>query len=86
MADPVDAGLIDPGIVQYAMGYPVARLPRNIDPEPLRRKLEVFGVYASHDPVIRCTDGHSCLKVNRFGDWLQREYLIPHAELARTGE
>ena len=38
----------------------------------------------SHDPVIACADATGCLKVNRFGDWLQRQYLIPLNEMARV--
>ena len=84
VAAPVDAGLIDPNVVRYAMGYPTAGLRANIDRDALSRKTRVFAIYAAHDPVIHCADASGCLKVNRFGDWLQREYLIPHNELARV--
>ena len=77
-------GLIDPAIVQYAMGYPTAQLRANIDRDPLARKLKVFAIYAAHDPVIACRDSAGCLKVSRFGDWLQRQYLIPHNEMQRV--
>jgi hypothetical protein len=83
VAAPVDAGLINGAIVQFAQGYPVARRPANVRGNDLSRKLKAFAVYAAHDPVISCKDGAGCLKVNRFGDWLQREYLIPYAELVR---
>jgi hypothetical protein len=86
VASQVDAGLIDPNTVQYAMGYPVAGLSPNIDPDPLARKLKAFGVYASHDPVINCNGPNSCLAVRRFGDWLKRQYLIPHNELVRVSD
>ncbi|MET0843299.1 MAG: PIG-L family deacetylase, partial [Mycetocola sp.] len=67
VAAQVDAGLIDPNIVQYAMGYPTAQQRANIDRDPLARKLKAFAIYASHDPVIACKDSAGCLKVNRFG-------------------
>jgi hypothetical protein len=54
VAAQVDAGLIDPNIVQYAMGYPTAQPRANIDRDPLARKLKVFAIYAAHDPVIAC--------------------------------
>ena len=84
VAAQVDAGLIDANIVQYAMGYPTAQRSANIDRDPLARKLKVFAIYASHDPVIACRDSAGCLKVSRFGDWLQRQYLIPHNEMERV--
>jgi len=84
VAAQVDAGLIDPNIVQYAMGYPTAQQRANIDRDPLARKLKVFAIYAAHDPVIACRDSAGCLKVSRFGDWLQRQYLIPHNEMVRV--
>jgi len=70
--------------VQYAMGYPTAQQRANIDRDPLARKLKVFAIYAAHDPVIACRDSAGCLKVSRFGDWLQRQYLIPHNEMVRV--
>jgi LmbE family N-acetylglucosaminyl deacetylase len=84
VASPVDAGLIDGAIVQFAQGYPVAQRPANVAGDPLLRKLNAFAVYAAHDPVISCRDSGGCLRVNRFGDWLQRQYVIPYAELARV--
>ena len=83
VAAPVDAGLINGAIVQFAQGYPVSRRTANVSGNDLSRKLKAFSVYAAHDPVINCNNGAGCLKVNRFGDWLQREYLIPYAELVR---
>ncbi|MET0780336.1 MAG: PIG-L family deacetylase [Microbacterium sp.] len=86
VAAPVDAGLIDPGIVQYAMGYPVANLPANIDTDPLTRKLRAFAMYAAHDPVVYCSDDRGCLNVRRFGDMLRRQYLVPHGDLSRVSD
>jgi len=83
VAAPVDAGLINGALVQFAQGYPVARRPANVTGDDLARKLRTFSVYAAHDPVISCKDGAGCLKVNNFGAWLQRQYLIPYAELVR---
>ena len=83
VAAPVDTGLINGAIVQFAQGYPVARRPANVTGDPLSRKLNAFSVYASHDPVISCRDAAGCLRVNNFGAWLQRQYLIPYAELVR---
>jgi LmbE family N-acetylglucosaminyl deacetylase len=84
VAAPVDAALIDANIVQYAMGYPVDRRAANVDGDALSRKLKAFATYASHDPVIACKDPAGCLKVRRFGDWLQRQYVIPHNGLVRV--
>lgn len=83
VAAPADAGLINGAIVQFAQGYPVARRPANVTGNDLSRKLGAFSVYAAHDPVISCRDASACLKVNNFGAWLQRQYLIPYAELVR---
>ncbi|WP_314503480.1 PIG-L family deacetylase [uncultured Microbacterium sp.] len=84
LAAPVDAGLVDPAIVMYAMGYPSAKMAANLSGGVLARKSGTFALYASHDPVISCREAAACLKVNRFGDWLQRQYLYPHAELERN--
>jgi LmbE family N-acetylglucosaminyl deacetylase len=83
VAAPADAGLINGAIVQFAQGYPVARRPANVTGNDLSRKLGAFSVYAAHDPVISCSAASACLKVNNFGAWLQRQYLIPYAELVR---
>lgn len=84
VADPVDAGYIDPNIVQYAIGYPTAGMLANIKPGPLARKVKTFAIYAARDRVIKCNDSDTCLKVPRFGDWLQRQYLIAHNDLERV--
>ena len=81
----VDAGLIDADIVRYAVGYPGAQHPANIDPDILTRKLEVFAAYASHDPVVARDEVAKYLHVRGFGEWLQRQYLVPHVELERVG-
>lgn len=83
VAAPVDAGLINGAIVQFAQGYPVAGRPANVTGDSLSRKLKAFSVYASRDPVISCSDAGGCLRVNNFGAWLQRQYLIPYADLVR---
>jgi hypothetical protein len=84
VAAPVDAGLVDANIVMYAMGYPTSRMRANLTGGTLDRKTRTFALYAAHDPVIKCKEATECLKVNRFGDWLQRQYLYPHAELERN--
>ncbi|SFR86265.1 GlcNAc-PI de-N-acetylase [Microbacterium sp. cf046] len=86
VAAPVDAGLINADIVQYATGYPVAGLPVNLSGDPLARKLNVFAIYASHDPVIHCGDSGGCLRVRNFGAWLQRQYLVAHNDLVRVSD
>lgn len=83
VAAPVDAGLINGAIVQFAQGYPVARRPVNLSGDELARKLNTFAIYAANDPVISCKDSAGCLKVNKFGEWLKRQYLIPYAEVVR---
>lgn len=80
----VDAGLIDADPVRYAIGYPGARHPANIDAALLRRKLEVFAAYGAHDPVVTRAAAEDYLGVRGFGEWLQREYLLPHRDLERV--
>ena len=80
----VDAGLIDADLAQYAIGYPGARHPANIDPALLGRKLEVFAAYGAHDPVVTRDAVDDYLHVRGFGEWLQREYLLPHREVERV--
>lgn len=84
VAAPVDAGLIDGAIVQFAQGYPSERRAGNLGGAELERKLRAFSVYAALDPVIACKDARGCLGVKRFGAWLQREYLIGYPDLVRT--
>jgi LmbE family N-acetylglucosaminyl deacetylase len=79
----VDADLIDADLVRYAIGYPGARHPANIEPALLRRKLEVFAAYGAHDPVVAREAVDDYLRVRGFGEWLQREYLLPHREVER---
>ena len=78
----VDAGAAPSAQVEYAIGYPSAERPANITGTQLERKASLFAVYAAHDPVIGCSSAPSCLARAHFGDWLQREYLIPRADLA----
>ena len=80
----VDADLIEADRVHYAIGYPGARHPANIDPALLRRKLEVFAAYGAHDPVVTREAVDDYLRVRGFGEWLQREYLLPHREVERV--
>ena len=84
MVDLVDDGLIDPTAVQYAIGYPSPERPANLDGDVLAHKLEVFAAYGAHDPVVAREEPREYLHVRGFGDWLQRQYLEPHAELVRT--
>ncbi|QEV98673.1 hypothetical protein F6J84_00080 [Microbacterium caowuchunii] len=63
--------------VRYALGYPSDAQPVNVGDAELARKLAAFSAYASHDPVLKCSDPTSCLRRVHFGDWLQRQYLTP---------
>lgn len=77
----VDRGAIDGTLVQYAIGYPSAWEPVNLGGDELQMKLAAFAAYASHDSVLHCSTPHGCLGVRQFGDWLQRQYLVPDAEI-----
>lgn len=77
----VDRGVIDGTVVQYAIGYPSEWDAINLGGDELHMKLAAFAAYASHDSVLHCSTPQGCLKVNRFGDWLQRQYLVPDAEI-----
>lgn len=81
VAQTVDAGGIDGDQVHYAVGYPGAQHPANIDADALARKLEVFAAYGAHDPVVTRSEVREYLTVRGFGEWLQRQYLVPHSEL-----
>lgn len=85
VASLVDDGLVDARLVRYAVGYPAAERPANIESDALRRKLEVFAAYAADDPVVARAQPEEYLAVRGFGDWLQRQYLVPHDELVRVG-
>lgn len=63
--------------IHYALGYPSDAQPANVSGEELARKLLAFSAYASHDPVIGCSDPVSCENRAHFGTWLQRQYLTP---------
>lgn len=78
----VDAGAAGSAQVEYAVGYPSAERAANITGTELERKASLFAVYAAHDPVIGCSSAQSCLARAHFGDWLQREYLIPKGDAA----
>jgi hypothetical protein len=84
VASQVDAGLVDPAIVRYAMGYPSGGLSPNIDPAALDRKLRTFWIYVAHDPVLKCSDPSGCVKLRPFGESLRRQYLFGHADLVRV--
>jgi LmbE family N-acetylglucosaminyl deacetylase len=73
------------GQVQYAIGYPSESLPVNISGEALSRKLAPYRVYASQDSVVTCATDAACLAKPRFGNWLQRSYLLTDAELFPAG-
>jgi LmbE family N-acetylglucosaminyl deacetylase len=83
VASVVDAGVIDGGVMRYAVGYPAALRPANIPADVLARKLQAFAAYARHDPVVAREEPHEYLNVRGFGAWLQRHYLLSHDELAR---
>ncbi|UWF77267.1 PIG-L family deacetylase [Microbacterium neungamense] len=85
VASQAESGAIDPAVVSYAQGYPVAQRPANLTDAQLDRKLRIFAAYAGHDPVIPCSQGRDCLAVRKFGDWLRRQYLVSHQELMATG-
>lgn len=73
---------IDPGIVQYAIGYPSADLDANVSGDVLAAKVAAFAAYAALDPVVaNCRDLDSCLNLRGFGAWLQREYSRGEADL-----
>lgn len=78
-----DAGALDPAKVVYAQGYPSAERDENLSGDALQRKLEAFAAYAAHDAVIKCSTAETCQKRKKFGDWLQRQYLIPHTDVVR---
>lgn len=70
--------------IAFAVGYQDAAYPANVAGDALARKVDVFRAYAEDDAVTAaCRDVPSCLKVPRFGSWLQREYLKSEADLAR---
>jgi LmbE family N-acetylglucosaminyl deacetylase len=77
----VDRGLIDGAVVQYAIGYPSEWNDVNLGGDELQIKLEAFAAYASHDSVLHCSTPQGCLGVRKFGAWLQRQYLVPDAEI-----
>ncbi|MCS3842074.1 PIG-L deacetylase family protein [Microbacterium sp. AK031] len=77
----VDNGLIDGAVVQYAIGYPSDHNAVNLEGDELWKKLEAFAAYASHDSVLHCSTPKSCLGVRKFGEWLQRQYLVPDVEI-----
>ncbi|WP_375383827.1 PIG-L deacetylase family protein [uncultured Microbacterium sp.] len=81
VASVVEAGVIPAEKVRYAIGYPGARRPANIDPILLDRKLTAFAAYGANDPVVAREAVRDYLGVRGFGEWLQREYLVPHSEL-----
>ncbi|UIN30644.1 PIG-L family deacetylase [Microbacterium binotii] len=78
----VDVGAAGSAQVEYAVGYPSAERPANIAGTELERKASLFAVYAAHDPVIGCSSAQTCLARAHFGDWLQREYLVPEGDPA----
>jgi LmbE family N-acetylglucosaminyl deacetylase len=75
-------GLIDGAAVHYAVGYPGAQHPPNISPDVLARKIKVFAAYGAHDPVVTRNEVNEYLSVRGFGEWLQRQYLVAHSEVA----
>ncbi|WP_305685350.1 PIG-L family deacetylase [Microbacterium sp.] len=77
----VDNGFIDGAVVQYAIGYPSAHNAVNLEGDELWKKLEAFAAYASHDSVLHCSTPKGCLGVRKFGEWLQRQYLVPDVEI-----
>lgn len=79
----VDQGLISSAIVQYAVGYPSEWNAVNLGGAELQLKLDAFAAYAVHDSVLKCSSAQSCLGVRKFGAWLQRQYLVPDAEVVR---
>ncbi len=71
--------------VSYAVGYPSETLPVNVSGADLDRKLAAYRVYAAQDPVVKCDTDAACLAKHRFGDWLQRSYLMSDADLFPNG-
>lgn len=77
----VDSGAIDGAVVQYAIGYPSEWNAVNLGGDELQVKLDAFAAYAAHDSVLHCSTPQGCLGVRKFGAWLQRQYLVPDAEI-----
>lgn len=69
-------------LVAYAVGYQTEGYSANVGGAPLDRRIDAFSTYAADDPVVgACTNHQTCLRVPRFGAWLQREYSRDEAEL-----
>jgi len=82
VAAAVDQGLVDAEIVRYAIGYPTAAHPANLDAEEVARKLAVFAAYGAHDAVLR-RDPDEYFALPGLGDWLPREHLVHDGDVVR---
>lgn len=83
VAAAVDQGLIDPAIVRYAVGYPRATWPANLDAQATARKLAIFAAYGEHDEILQRSP-EEYLALPGLGDWLRREHLFDDSEILRA--
>lgn len=83
VAAAVDQGLIDAAIVRYAVGYPRATWPANLDAQAAARKLAIFAAYGEHDEILQ-RDPEEYLTLPGLGEWLRREHLFAHHQIVRA--
>lgn len=67
--------------VTYYIGYPSQHEPANVFGAELDGKVDVYEMYAAHDPVVTCDGPAACLAQPGFGQWLRRSYAKGDAEL-----
>ncbi len=69
-------------LLAYAVGYQTEGFAANVSGKALDKKIDAFRTYAARDAVVdKCTNQQTCLKVPRFGSWLQRQYLRSEPQL-----
>lgn len=69
-------------LLAYAIGYQTETYSANISGSALDKKIDTFRAYSANDTVVdKCTNHQTCLKVPRFGSWLQRQYFRSEPEL-----
>lgn len=62
--------------ISWRIGYPSAKLPPNLSGAALEEKVDIFRVYAAHDPVVARDDVAETLALRGFGEWLRRGYEL----------
>lgn len=62
--------------ISFRIGYPCVQLPATLTGERLAEKVDVFRVYAAHDPVVARGTVAETLALRGFGEWLRREYAL----------